>query len=331
MVSTNPPHVDPSTNAIVIVAKCPFPGFSKTRLIPLFGMEGSARLAKAMLSDTMITLTNYKLPQQFDDYRIILYYTPGNDDGRIYMENLIKSLPLSSSTTANKIELLPMMMLSSKDHLPNSSDLGYQLSNAIRILRDPSTYNLSGCIMFLGMDTPILPLDEIDQAFRHPTMATLCPTFDGGYGMLCLPSVSSSSSSSVPSSSSYSGISEDKKKDNHKHYHSRPSQEMLFSNILWSHPLTAICQLKALTDHNIPIRIGRIMQDIDEPKDVWDLYRRKNQKTTMSSIPTSYGILEQSTVAGDIQDLSRQDSECPYTISVLEELLVSTSTAETIL
>jgi len=41
---------------IVVLAKCPIPGKSKTRLIPLLGEEGSAALAQAMLSDVLLTL-----------------------------------------------------------------------------------------------------------------------------------------------------------------------------------------------------------------------------------------------------------------------------------
>ena len=42
---------------IVLVAKCPIPGKSKTRLIPLLGPQGSAALAQAMLSDMLQNLT----------------------------------------------------------------------------------------------------------------------------------------------------------------------------------------------------------------------------------------------------------------------------------
>lgn len=44
--------------AIVVVSKCPTNGKSKTRLIPLLGEEGAASLAKAMLSDVLLTLNN---------------------------------------------------------------------------------------------------------------------------------------------------------------------------------------------------------------------------------------------------------------------------------
>merc|ERR1712071_326427 len=71
----------------------------------------------------------------------------------------------------------------------------------------------------------------------------------------------------------------------------------VFRGVRWSHPLTAISQLKALTDccyemnHNkeksshakqdnnedhrvdneIIIRIGKMMHDVDEPDDLWEL------------------------------------------------------------
>lgn len=47
---------EPLDGAIVVVAKCPMPGKCKTRLIPLLGEHGSAKLAKAMLCDILKTL-----------------------------------------------------------------------------------------------------------------------------------------------------------------------------------------------------------------------------------------------------------------------------------
>ena len=41
---------------IVVVAKCPIAGKSKTRLIPLLGEQGSVLLAKSMLSDVLKTI-----------------------------------------------------------------------------------------------------------------------------------------------------------------------------------------------------------------------------------------------------------------------------------
>ena len=43
--------------AIVVVAKCPIPNKSKTRLLPLLGVRGATQLAKAMLCDVLLTLS----------------------------------------------------------------------------------------------------------------------------------------------------------------------------------------------------------------------------------------------------------------------------------
>ncbi len=43
--------------AIVVFAKVPNPGTSKTRLAPLLGDEGAAFLAQAMLSDILVSLS----------------------------------------------------------------------------------------------------------------------------------------------------------------------------------------------------------------------------------------------------------------------------------
>ena len=49
-------HKSNVKGSIVVVAKCPIPGKSKTRLIPLLGEEGSVRLARGMLSDVVKTI-----------------------------------------------------------------------------------------------------------------------------------------------------------------------------------------------------------------------------------------------------------------------------------
>ena len=48
----------PQRGAIVVVAKCPSPGTSKTRLAGLLGNDGSAELAKAMLCDVLMTISH---------------------------------------------------------------------------------------------------------------------------------------------------------------------------------------------------------------------------------------------------------------------------------
>ena len=210
-----------ATGVIVVVAKCPIPGNSKTRLIPLLGEEGSAKLAKAMLSDILLSLVRC-----MKRCHIILYYAPETEEGRLHMHGLLHDLGISDN-----VDLLPMLHGDLY-----SQDLGYQLSNALHEARRITT--TSGNVMFLGMDSPELPIEELEEAFCHPTSATLCPSHDGGYGMLCVP---------------------------------RDAPDAIFSNVLWSDPLTAVSQLKALTDCLVSVRLGRIMYDVDEPEDVQNL------------------------------------------------------------
>jgi hypothetical protein len=70
----------------------------------------------------------------------------------------------------------------------------------------------------------------------------MCPADDGGYGLLSVPR-------DAPSSH-------------------------IFSGVRWSNKLTAVSQLKALSDCNIGISIGKMMNDIDEPGDVVRLAQR---------------------------------------------------------
>ena len=193
--------------------------------------------------------------------------------------------------------LLPMTTNSSKNTKTNkndltSSDLGAKLSNALSTVQtilmsegggcsgtwsieslssshdDSTLNNTGGPVAFVGMDSPELPLDEIANAFQIASSSSivnnddsnsnnnshkkqkqnhlmgkayLCPANDGGYGMLCVPS-------HTPSS--------------------------IFENMKWSHPLTAICQLKRISDYNINIKVGNFMYDIDEPNDVIELAKR---------------------------------------------------------
>ena len=48
--------MNPVGGAVVVFAKCPIPGASKTRLSPLLGDDGAAFLAQAMLSDILLSL-----------------------------------------------------------------------------------------------------------------------------------------------------------------------------------------------------------------------------------------------------------------------------------
>jgi len=147
-----------------------------------------------------------------------------------------------------------------------SSNLGTKLSNALenvrsllcllqgRDMKDQESMRSENTkpVVFLGMDAPELPLCEISHALclgnstgKNLGKAYLNPAADGGYGMLCVPPHA-------------------------------PSK--IFSNVRWSQSLTAVSQLKAITDQGIDVIIGSLMSDIDEERDVWALAERLCQR-----------------------------------------------------
>jgi glycosyltransferase A (GT-A) superfamily protein (DUF2064 family) len=157
--------------------------------------------------------------------------------------------------------LRPMLSASSSGVRDlQSSDLGTKLEHALSQAQEL----LSGSsidkgedagVVFLGMDSPMLPLEEIVEGLlcieayhggnnKHPnqSVARMCPAQDGGYGMLCVPASC--------------------------------AKKRIFRGVLWSHPLTAVSQCKALTDHGTLVTMGQWMQDIDEPDDVFSLARQ---------------------------------------------------------
>jgi len=235
----------PVEGTIVVVAKCPIPGKSKTRLIPLLGKEGSVRLAKSMLSDVLKTIDGCS---ELENVRKILLYAPGTPEGLETMEVILEELNLGTKgeDNPNSWHLLPMISSSSqtKDDL-RSHDLGAKLEDALTRARTLEEPTKRGGVVFLGMDAPILPLDDIVGSFKRAAgatpSATLCPAFDGGYAMLCVPP------DACPSET--------------------------FRNLYWSHPWTGMSQTKALTDQGIFVTIGTVVSDIDETSDVQELCR----------------------------------------------------------
>ncbi|CAJ1934635.1 unnamed protein product [Cylindrotheca closterium] len=312
-----------TSGCIVVVAKCPIPGKSKTRLAPLLGEDGSAKLAKAMLSDVLLTLEHCS---ELEKVNKVLLYAPGDETGRSIMASILGAIGIEgyrgaedSSSGLSKWRLLPMIS-------PNlqSSDLGDILQHALdRVVETPWNQNQerpmsSTGVVFLGMDSPELALpdivkglhlasDEVDnQDGEHDKSrlpAVLCPSDDGGYGMLCVPSTSVS--------------------------------RRIFENVYWSHPLTAVSQLKALTDASIPVILGQLMHDIDEPEDVTKLCQRISSRAkivTENNVATKLTGLEMpSSYSSSSLDMSATEDtkvthvkslhpECKYTKLALEEL-----------
>jgi RNA 3'-phosphate cyclase len=286
--------------SIVVFAKCPKAGTSKTRLIPLLGVDGAANLAKAMLSDIVSNLAGFKESrlQKNVQVELILVYAP--PDGRTIIEDILATLQLT-----DQFHLWPM--LSTNNDL-RSSDLGAKLTDALVRVRQHEKKQKGwepGPVVFLGMDSPETPIDELGAIFSEPcekdqvtnsSTALLCPAADGGYGLLSLPPC-------VPS-------------------------ECAFSGVRWSDPLTAVSQLKALSDaatrdpvNTMNLRLGRLMYDVDEPADVHALWERlnlqKGDPTVSLATDDNDALLRPSSSA------PQQTGECRWTFEFLEEFFQS--------
>lgn len=174
------------------------------------------------------------IQSHLDNVLKVLLYAPGNAAGLSIMMQLLESLDLH-----NQWVLLPVS--SATDLM--SSGIGDMLADALERTRALlANHHSTGSIVFVGMDSPELPLDEIVNSLLNPAIAYMCPANDGGYGMLTVP----------------------------PHAPSR-----VFENIRWSQSLTAVSQLKALTDLNIAVKLGRLMYDMDECEDVQGLAERQ--------------------------------------------------------
>ena len=293
-------------NAICIVAKSPTPGKSKTRLglastssssrdastpapnnaPPGLTDEGCAKMAKAMLCDVLVGI--HTSPSLSSVVKC-LYHAPADDDGRKRMGAILDELDIpyrrrgcsgdeqyevqectaTPKTTIDTWYLCPMP----DAHRSNlrSSDLGSKLAGMLEQTRSmvqtefgndndggDGTPSSLPAVAFLGMDSPELPTEEIAYALElasgrsknsnvatnssnNKGLAHINPSHDGGYGMLCLPP------------------------------QAPPS---VFEGVRWSDPLTAVSQMKALSDEGIAVTVGSLMRDIDEMEDLVGLAQR---------------------------------------------------------
>lgn len=278
-------HVDVE-GAVVVVAKCPIKGASKTRLSKHISVGGNSHLlSKAMLCDVIASISSCSY---LSKVKKVLMYAPGTSEGEGIMSKILsdelnlphKSTPLSTSSASSSTEetrrgeisnhwiLMPMRLSASTDEL-RSSNLGERLSTALSSVRRevlcqridssaaPQTCNRSDTnkspsenqqqpgVVFLGMDSPEIPLEEVAEALyaaQHLSESLICPANDGGYGMIGVPA----------------------------HANARA----VFSGVRWSNELTALSQIKSLTDHSVSVRLGKLMNDIDEPNDLVQLAHR---------------------------------------------------------
>lgn len=205
--------------------------------------------------------------------------------------------------------LLPMLTVDTNNLLLQGSHLGQQLTDSLVRVREiqkqqrcepegerneerPHSQSSSSSpepTLFLGMDSPQLPIEELAAALQDTQSAHLCPSLDGGYGMLSVP------------------------------YHAPSNQ--VFAGVRWSHPLTALSQIKALTDTGAHVKLGRLMYDIDEPQDVHALCQRLElpaQSEESLSVDDDIAY-DDCLLLSSSHECALQTSDCPYTRQLLQD------------
>ena len=146
-------------NALIIMAKVPFPGEVKTRLASTLSPEGAAELAHCFILDVM------DLTQRVLDCEVVLAYSP--DDADEYFREVCKKIGIQ----------IPQ----------GEGDLGQRMQHVFTTLFDKGYSK----VILIGTDIPTLPLHHLQEAFtgleEHPVV--LGPSLDGGYYLLGLQSM----------------------------------------------------------------------------------------------------------------------------------------------
>jgi rSAM/selenodomain-associated transferase 1 len=155
MTKRQPGDPSPASNALVVVAKRPAPGRTKTRLSPPLSSGEAATLYECFLRDTL------DLMRQVAGVRPAIAYMPATEAS--YFAQM-----------APDFELI----------LQEGDDLGARLDNALR------HYLQLGCerVVIMDSDSPTLPAACLSAAFEALGEAdvVLGPCEDGGYYLIGL-------------------------------------------------------------------------------------------------------------------------------------------------
>lgn len=153
---------------IIIFAKAPLPGLSKTRLIPALGAEGSAALARRLLHHTICQA------QAAEIGPVELCVSPGPDHPAWQSISLARSIHCTDQGTG---------------------DLGDRLTR--RVLKADSVGEM---VLLIGTDCPSLDTDRLRSAAAdlHDHDAVIVPASDGGYVLLGLKRFNADVFSGIP-------------------------------------------------------------------------------------------------------------------------------------
>lgn len=142
---------------IMVFARAPVPGETKTRLIPALGARGAACLHAELIDRTLAKVT------AIDDASIALWCTPSIEDAFLQSRAKQYGIPL---------------------YAQYGDDLGRRMAHAFE-----TTLLSAPWAIVLGTDCPELMTCDVQQAIdelRRGIDAVAGPAFDGGYYLLGL-------------------------------------------------------------------------------------------------------------------------------------------------
>mmetsp|Transcript_13262 Transcript_13262/g.21710 ORF Transcript_13262/g.21710 Transcript_13262/m.21710 type:complete len:379 (+) Transcript_13262:90-1226(+) len=265
-------------HVIVVVAKIPSKGVSKSRLIPSLGEEATLTVAEALLLDTIGVVSRVEGNQHR-----ILYFAPSHAAEHAYK---MLSMACAESDSLDSWELLPMPEVTKL----SSHKLTALLAHALAHVAHRGALSCT----FVGSDTPDLPAHEIligqciaatacsgsscggvgiegkgevgetEEESKVETSREghcyLCPAEDGGYVLLSLPLLSPRAHSRLaPPSNSACKLD----------YEQCTS---IFIDVEWSSPLTLSSQVDSLETFGWKVHVGAAeYRDMDEREDLSSL------------------------------------------------------------
>ena len=148
---------------IMVFARAPIPGQTKTRLIPALGKKGTARLHASLIEQTLSRI------QSVGDANITLWCSPSIEDA--FFQSCAKRHGIALKAQRGQ-------------------DLGSRMQHAFE-----TTLRSTPWAVILGTDCPELQSSDVLQAIddlRNGADAVAGPAFDGGYYLLGLRRTSAS-------------------------------------------------------------------------------------------------------------------------------------------
>ncbi len=141
-------------NALIVVAKQPVPGLTKTRLCPPFSHKQAAELYRCLMLDTLALVARLHVADH------VLAYTPAG--ARSLFEDL----------APDGFVLVPQQ----------GADLGERLANALAYHFELGYQR----VVIMNSDGPTLPLAHLEEAFTALDGADIAlgPGHDGGYYLI---------------------------------------------------------------------------------------------------------------------------------------------------